>query len=891
MNKVHRILSILLCLCLLVCTGPSASAMGLNSVIRISSLEAFLEFAENCRIDSYSQGKTFRLTADIDLTGTDFDGIPIFCGTFEGADHVISGLSVTSAGSAKGLFRYIQDTATVRDLKVEGTVAPTGSRSQVGGIAGSNAGVIENCSFSGTVSGAEDVGGIAGVNLAGGAILDCTAEGTVSGKHFAGGITGKNNGTVRSCTNLASINATPQQNDIDISDITLDSLLDTESAAAATDIGGIAGFSDGTLIACVNRGVVGYPHMSYNVGGIVGLQVGYVASCANYGAVSGRKEVGGIVGQQEPEVVLRYSTDTVQILQAQISVLSDLVDRAVANGNANVTYIRNLLYKMERYAMDAEDASDYLKDSLQHPKLSELESYADAIQTIRDSIQGINNTLRSLWDAMEDTASDLNKDMTAISGQLAVIEGTLSGAENNLGGGVFDVSDQDTAEDLGSKLESCQNFGAILGDLNVGGILGAVSFENDLDPEEDITVVGETSLNAIGSLRSVVLDCSNTGSVSAKYQRAGGIVGWLTMGLVKDCANTADVGSESADYAGGIAGESRGYIRSCKVKAHIVGDANVGGIAGLGAIATDCYAMALITGNEKTGGIFGNAAEPYQDIDSPIVNNYYLVHGTDYGAVDGISYEGSAKGLTLQQFLQQQTGCEILNYATVTFLADGEVVLQETLQAGAAFTAVPQVPEKAGYTGVWAELTGTELESIVFDLTFYASYTKYAATVQSEEVGANGRPLLLLQGDFASGAKVVTSALENLSAITDGQRLLQGLEYTVQNCVCLHTGRYLIPSGTDLDKTVLLVRDANGNWAERSYTVDESYIVFSLGIGDTGIALVESDSDAFVSAELLIAAGSGALAVLIVVLAVCLLRKRKKKAVAAQPEATEELIP
>ena len=46
--------------------------------IEISNVQELESFAQECRNDWYSYGKVFSLTADIDLTGTDFQGIPYF---------------------------------------------------------------------------------------------------------------------------------------------------------------------------------------------------------------------------------------------------------------------------------------------------------------------------------------------------------------------------------------------------------------------------------------------------------------------------------------------------------------------------------------------------------------------------------------------------------------------------------------------------------------------------------------------------------------------------------------------------------------------------------------------------------------------------------------------
>ena len=93
-----------------------------NRKITVVNLKSFEKLAENCRLDSYSAGLVVSLETDLDLTGKDFAGIPIFCGRFEGNGHTIRGLELTVEGSQQGLFRYLSDTATVTDLHLEGTV-------------------------------------------------------------------------------------------------------------------------------------------------------------------------------------------------------------------------------------------------------------------------------------------------------------------------------------------------------------------------------------------------------------------------------------------------------------------------------------------------------------------------------------------------------------------------------------------------------------------------------------------------------------------------------------------------------------------------------------------------------------------------------------------------
>ncbi len=302
--------------------------------VHITTVDELLQLAKDCSLDTYSTNRTVLLEADLDLVGQGFAGIPIFNGTFDGQGHTISNLNLVQDGSVVGFFRYLESDAVVQDLKLEGRAMPEGSRHTVGSVVGSNAGTVKDCSFVGVSSGASKVGGIVGQNLSDGVVDGCTATGSVYGAHFVGGIAGDNHGVIANCVNKASVNTKVEQNEIDISSLTMKDLIGTENVADITDIGGVAGSSAGVVKNCQNLGTVGYQHMGYNVGGIVGSQTGYVTACTNYGTVYARKEAGGIVGQMEPNSILEYEKDTLQILGEQLEELQTLVDHACDDANA-----------------------------------------------------------------------------------------------------------------------------------------------------------------------------------------------------------------------------------------------------------------------------------------------------------------------------------------------------------------------------------------------------------------------------------------------------------------------------------------------------------------------------------------------------------------------------
>ena len=243
-NGTQRVLAALLSLCMLLAVLPGAALaedQPQKQTIHIASAQDLVSLAENCRLDSWSKDKLVILDKDIDLTGVDFEGIPTFGGEFQGGSHRITGVSLTQDGSAVGFFRYVQEGALINELTVSGNVVPGGSRSTVGGISGKNEGTIQGCWFTGVVSGASNVGSIAGVNESTGMIVGCTSTGVAYGQHFVGGIVGDNHGAVTGTLNGSNVNTTVEQNDVDLSDLTLQDFTTTESGTNITDVGGVAG--------------------------------------------------------------------------------------------------------------------------------------------------------------------------------------------------------------------------------------------------------------------------------------------------------------------------------------------------------------------------------------------------------------------------------------------------------------------------------------------------------------------------------------------------------------------------------------------------------------------------------------------------------------------------
>ena len=457
---IKRIAALTLALFLLstLCCVFAAAAPGADiAAIHIQTPEDLAELAENCRLDTWSQGKVVVLDGDLDLTGLEFTPVPTFGGTFQGNGHTIRGLILTEDLSHAGFFRYLQEGALVEDLHLMATVTPAGNQSAVAGLVGTNYGAIRNCSFSGVVAGSTNVGGLAGVNEESGSISGCSVAGSVSGETYTGGIVGYHCGALSDCTNDASVNISITQTDISLEDLNLDQLNSTENVPVSTDTGGIAGYSSGVIQASTNYGEIGYPHYGYNVGGIVGRQSGFLTGCANYGSVCGRKEVGGIVGQMEPYMEIQVSTT----LADELQTLHDLVEQAMVNAGAEVDEIADALDQVHASAGSAFDSAsslasqttDFVNDTVDDineisarihdtiqalaPVISDLDGAAGETSAAIDSLNAAMDTLELDEAARESLRTNLDdlsaamKDIEVAATYLAYLGAAYNNAENH----------------------------------------------------------------------------------------------------------------------------------------------------------------------------------------------------------------------------------------------------------------------------------------------------------------------------------------------------------------------------------------------------------------------------------------------------------------------------
>lgn len=238
-----------------------------NGSYTVTSADGLMNIAE-----LVNGGKTdinITLDTDIDLTGKDW--MPIgtsnpYTGTFDGGGHTIKGLTVTTNDEYAGLFGWLGDAGTVKNVVMEGVqITKNHSSGFAGGVAGFSWGTIENCSVSGSVSGTVYVGGVVGAQW-NGSITGCSSSATVKGTVYVGGVTGQTNSsaTLTACyaTGNVIIEIDPTKN---------------------ISGGGLVGFNGGSRVrACYATGNVtstGNSTGNVHIGGFLGDNYTTVTAC------------------------------------------------------------------------------------------------------------------------------------------------------------------------------------------------------------------------------------------------------------------------------------------------------------------------------------------------------------------------------------------------------------------------------------------------------------------------------------------------------------------------------------------------------------------------------------------------------------------------------------
>ncbi len=687
------ILSLSMAAVLLLSSAPVSAlaeeASNDGNVIEVSCEQDLLDLAANCKLNSYSLGKTVELTADIQVYSPNFNGIPFFNGTFHGNGHTISGISISGKGSNQGFFRYLGNQALVSDLNISGAVTPSGTQENIGGIVGANYGTISGCSFVGSVSGETNVGGIAGANKSTGKIVNSTSRAVVMAVSQTGGIAGNNEGLIADSSNESSVNVDALEPSLDLGGIDLGTLNLAQTIINRTNMGGIAGSSGGIISGCQNLGTIGYEHSGYNVGGIAGQQNGIVTNCENRGTVYGRKDVGGIAGQAQPYLEWEYfksrlssAKDQVQQMNQTLESLSPIMEETT---DGMMGYAQILIDQYHGLMDGMADDMDALKAAVQSDTDS-LQGVSDQITAALDTIQDIlfsynadslpditsQEELEAFLNQLETDFQTMEDQFDVILDQTDSLEGTFDATGESAEAFVDHLSEQlhDTSrvENIEAMLnmldENMQKITDVMGQTSqqVEDLINSVdqALQSDLDQLDNSgdLLQDVTSMKSAEDTDGVITSCTNYGAVKADLN-AGGIAGSMNVDYEDDQETDPDMSSlnivtrinassvvvYSVNYGkvevknnngGGIVGlQELGLVYGCESYGNISSDSGsyLGGIAGDSMAAIqNSYTRSQVEGADYLGGIAGSG--------STLTGNVAMVNlqsdGEGVGSVAGV---------------------------------------------------------------------------------------------------------------------------------------------------------------------------------------------------------------------------------------------------------------
>ena len=583
------------------------------------------------------------------------------------------------------------------------------------------------------------------------------------------------------------------------------------------------------------------------------------------------------------------------------NVNGDLTVQAALSDPTSVDQIISLIEQLLGHGSALLDT-----DSLTMAKaiLGQLSFDAPDAQPFYTSLGSMLTSLEPLDNDIADTASTFSADFAAVMDQVNTIYDTVFEYLDTMS---LKEPGDETAETLTDPWQSnegavsgCVNRGNVNADQSVGGIVGAVEYEDLIDAEDMVDVSQYILKDARKMIFAAVRSCENKGDVSAKKSAAGGITGSQKFGVITGCISSGKIEVTEGDLCGGIAGTAQGGITLCRSENLLIGSSHVGGIAGKAENLSSCISSSQISSSgEYIGAVAGEAAGTVQ-------NNYYLDRGL--GGVDSVSFHGctdpfSAEenppvtaeaqpagqtqaeaseqpaGQTQAEASEQPAGqaqaaaSEQLDGSdsqpVVTFMVGDEIIKQVPVPFGGSIDTLPEVENDGEDYWVWDEFD----QSAVFsDITVNGSYHHPIRTLSA---GGNP-PQFLAEGTFYEGMEF--TAVPGDSGTDDSGTGDSGAEtYTV--AVSGYDGPLTIRMKAQDGGTLKELKE-DGSSTDISYTKDGSYLVFPMTNG--GTLLYEPPREGLPitgirpSRRVYAAAGGGAV-LLLTCIALLIRKKRRHK--------------
>lgn len=647
-------------------SGARVSLPDSSAALTING-QAYTLIRDAAGLQSVGSSGFYALANDIDASATASwnsgagfapigDGATPFSGTLSGLGHNIDGLTINrSTSNYAGLFGAA-DSASLRDMTLS-NVSVSGA-ARVGALVGqalnSN---VSNIHITGSVSGFQEAGGIAGwlqdstlsnsssaasvtvsANGAGGLvgfaiydpiISDSYATGSVTAGSNAGGLVGQ------------SLGGAP---------LTLTNVYASGRVSGSSNVGGLIGLLDSTSVTLTNAywdgnstgqaAAIGTSSVSATTGAAVDVS-GASRMQGTYGGFDFGNTWVMIAGETRPMLRSEYSTVIATPTALQLMSL-DLAASYKLGANLDMTSA--LALGGGGYYSGPWGASGFVPvGSSGSPFTGSLDGQGHTVTGLSIARSGTNYV-----------------GLFGFTNGAAINNVTLAGGTINGNDGVGSLIGYMAGGLVSSSSASTAVSGLSTGEANTGGLIGAVAggSVSDSSASGPVTGAGYQVGGLVGYLNNggIVTRSFATGSVtgtSAAFGYIGGLVGangYSGDGGTISQSYATGIVTGSAGPIGGLVGHNDGAIADAYATGRVIGlgsASNIGGFVGVNfvnGIITNAYATGYVTGGTQVGGFAG-----YNNNGASAITNAYWDRQTS-GLSSGVAGgAGSATARTTAQ--------------------------------------------------------------------------------------------------------------------------------------------------------------------------------------------------------------------------------------------------
>ncbi len=687
----------------------------------INSAAQLKRLAEMVNAGHDTAGIVFVLENDITLDSS-FTSIgtstEMFKGDFYGNGHTISGAQDT-------IFAYTHN-AKIQDVGVINANVSGGDNTGILVGYGEHNTEIINSYVNGSVSGSNNVGGLAGA-LVDSTVINSFSNAVVNGANTVGGLLGKvTNTTVKSSYATGDVTASGNTAGGFIGQLVSGSITTAYAEGnvlASSNVGGFVGTNGGTISNAYSIGRVHGNNRGAFAGTNNGTMTGNVYNSNLEINATGTGSTSGITGKTFVEMQNQSIMESLGFTSDKgWKYISNLI-APVLNGVGKIDD-DGIVYVKELSEFKAGDTY-YIKDAADLKKLSEL-------------VNAGEDTTGTVFILEGDIDMSGVSNFTPIGSATNTFKGDFYGNGHTISNLKINTTSDPNIKETGlfGYLEK-----AVIRDLAI----------------TDATVSGNGKTGILAGYAdadTVIENSYTTGSVTSSGDGTGGFIG-INYGTIKKSYTTAKVSGQND--TGGFVGYNYGTISSAYATGDVVGKNNSGGFAGSnkGTITTAYSIGQVESTGSQVGGFVG-----YAVTGSNISNVFTASHA------DGVSNVGGFAG-------KADSG--------VTFTGD---VYNTSTNLGAVGSGTSTGITGLEYKKIWIQ---SEMEALGFTADkgwLYSENTTPYLNTNSTLTNSTGKVYVSQVDSFISGEVfyIATKAdLQKLAELVNNGALTDGVSFVLEN--------------------------------------------------------------------------------------------------------------